>query len=174
MFANTLLYFSRIQKEISVPAPSSEMQSVGGNFCVSFLLTDAWYEGKFPFAFLHDCKMWLNISVSILLNDGDYRFLTDAKCGREFPPAFSSQKQNTVKPVYNGLVYSSHAIYYQSLGNFPKFSVALYFLQSWSVYSGHPVYNGAETNCGIALNNQPYFISSLLYTLTDTSSTGKR
>ena len=73
MTANTLLYFCRIQEEISVSAPSSEMQSVGGNFCVSFLLTDAWYGRKFSFAFLHDCKMWLKISVSILLNDGDYR-----------------------------------------------------------------------------------------------------
>ena len=26
--------------------------------------------------------------------------------------------------------------------NFPKLSVALYFLQSWPVYSGYPVYNG--------------------------------
>ena len=73
MTANTLLYFCRIQEEISVSAPSSEMQSVGGNFCVSFLLTDAWYVRKFSFAFLHDCKMCLKISVSILLNDGDYR-----------------------------------------------------------------------------------------------------
>ena len=74
MIANTLLYFWRIQEEISVPAPSSDMQSVGGHFCVSFsVLTDAWYGRKFPSAFLHDCKMWLKISVSILLNDEDYR-----------------------------------------------------------------------------------------------------
>ena len=47
----------------------------------------------------------------------------------------------TVKPVHNFPVYSSHPVYY----GVPKFSVALYFPQSWRVYSGHPVYNGHLT-----------------------------
>ena len=50
---------------------------------------------------------------------------------------------NTVKPVYNGPVYSGHLVSYGYVpDNFPKSWVALYFLQSWPVFSGHPVYNG--------------------------------
>ena len=45
--------------------------------------------------------------------------------------------------LYNGPVYSGHPVYYGgSPANCPKFSVALYLLQSWPVYNGHPVYNG--------------------------------
>ena len=51
----------------------------------------------------------------------------------------------TVKPVYNGPVYSRSPCILRSPENFPKFSVALYFLQSWPVYSGYPVYNGHLT-----------------------------
>ena len=43
----------------------------------------------------------------------------------------------TVKPVYNGPVYSRSPCILRSPENFPKFSVALYFLQSWPVYNGH-------------------------------------
>ena len=42
--------------------------------------------------------------------------------------------------------YSQICIYrpciLRSPDNFPKCSVALYFLQSWPICSGHPVYNG--------------------------------
>ena len=36
-------------------------------------------------------------------------------------------------------------LYIMVTGQRPKFPVALYFLQSWHVYSGHPVYNGHLT-----------------------------
>ena len=51
----------------------------------------------------------------------------------------------TVKPVYNGPVYSRSPCILRSPENFPKFSVALYLLQIWPVYSGYPVYNGHLT-----------------------------
>ena len=48
----------------------------------------------------------------------------------------------TIEPVWTGPVYSGHLVYYSHRTDFPRFSVALYFLQSWPVYSGHPVCNG--------------------------------
>ena len=44
--------------EISASASYLLMHDMGGNFRLHFL---------------HNCKMWLEISVSILLNDGDHR-----------------------------------------------------------------------------------------------------
>ena len=38
--------------------------------------------------------------------------------------------RNTVKPVYNGPVYSGHPVYYGHLTTSTKLLIALYFLQS--------------------------------------------
>ena len=52
-----------------------------------------------------------------------------------------NSESSTVKPVYNGPVYIGHPVYYGHLTTSPTFSAALYFLQTWPVYSGHTVDN---------------------------------
>ena len=96
------------------------------------------------------CRMIAkNSSVSISQIDTDYQRKTTSvsspmqNVGANFRQHFP-HKSKIQSNLYLTALYIAVTLYTisQSMGSFPKFSVALYFLQSWHKYSGHPVYNG--------------------------------